>query len=111
MTASRAAYLDGMQEVLDRLRANPSIPLPPSCWALPFRAVNLDQAMAIAAALGITGRDVTSCPDEAGSWLRLRGRVGGVAVEVTAQAEPVLADPLGEPYAAWSLAGGLAVTR
>lgn len=111
MTAPRAAYLDGMQEVLDRLRANPSIPLPPSCWALPFRAVNLDQAMAIAAALGITGRDVTSCPDEEGSWLRLRGRVGAFPVEVTAADEPVLPDPLGEPYAAWSLAGEMEAAR
>jgi hypothetical protein len=111
---TRAEWVRDMRYITDRIEADESIPLPAWCWALPFRAGALDREglKAIGASLGAEDVTVEDLGEEdCLSWYRLRGHVGAVPVEVTADGGPVLLDPPGEPEAAWSLAGGLVVNR
>lgn len=98
MTATRTEVIDGLQRIVDGLRADESVPLPAACWAMPFRAdVVCDEAglAAIGRSLGAELGELERLEEEDGlPWLRLRGHVRGVLVEVTADARPVLLDPL-----------------
>ena len=91
----RAAYINGLQKLVDAMRADESIPLPVSCWAMPFRAADAAGLDCLTRSLGIEDGDADAHEEEDGSvWYRLRGHVRGVLVEVTADAGPLLLDPL-----------------
>jgi hypothetical protein len=120
MTApDRAAWTAAVRQMCDAIDADPSVPIPvwgrQFCPAV-FRADDSPEpagALAIAESLGVTEAEVKECAEEDGGWpyLEVTGKAGVLHVRITALAEPVLLDPLGEPQVAWSLAGGLVVNR
>lgn len=89
MTApDRAAAMQGLADILTRMKADPSIPAPSPCWPMTFHAPpDVDDAAALAgfaASLGVTG----TCREyeEEGSawWAEVQGYAGGIPVRVTA---------------------------
>jgi hypothetical protein len=72
---------------------------PSQNWPLVYRAPDdvctPEGVKAFAASLGIENGELSGEREEDGLfWFRLRGHVGGVAVDVTAEGGPPLLDPL-----------------
>jgi hypothetical protein len=88
MTApTRTEALADLARILDRLRADETIPVPAACWALTFHADDGASAEAIAASLGVTGRESAEYPEEDGlPWMQITGNAGVWKVRITADA-------------------------
>ena len=71
------------------------IPQPSRSWPLVFHASDEHAARVIAAALPITAAQVLpDLSDDGWPWMQITGSAGGVPVRITADAGPVLLDPL-----------------
>lgn len=95
----RAAYLDGMQRLVDVLRADESIPLPLEgrgesyalALSLPRGGFTGETFAATVRALGGTGwkQEIRRSTDGAYTWLYVTGRIDGLHVNVSANADDV----------------------
>jgi hypothetical protein len=94
MTATRAEVAVRLHEIAEAIAADESVPLPAPHWGLVFPAGHPAGLAAAARSLGIKDGELRRNQEESGEWLQLRSAAGGVAVEVTAAAGPVLPDPL-----------------
>jgi hypothetical protein len=95
VTATRAEVAKGLHALAGAIEADESIPLPASCWPLTFHAPEGTSAETVARSLGVTDWLRGGAEEEDGSsWEWLTGYVGGVHVRITADAGPVLLDPL-----------------
>jgi hypothetical protein len=90
----RAEVVEGLRQLAGRLEADESTPLPANCWPLTFRAPESVSDAAglarLAASLGVEDGRL----QEDGCSARVRGHVGGVPVEITADITARLLDPL-----------------
>jgi hypothetical protein len=94
MTATPAEAACGLRLLAAAIEAR-KLPPPAAHWHLVFRLGDLTGLDAAAASLGVTGGQVAIAAEEDGTpWLRLRGLVGGVGVELTADASARVLDPL-----------------
>jgi hypothetical protein len=95
----RAAFVKGLHRIADAIEAGESVPLPSFAWVMVFHAGPCDPAgvEAIARSLGVEDGSTELLAEEEGGlgWLRLRGHVAGVPVQVTGDAGPVL-EPLSD---------------
>ena len=96
MTApTRAEVVKGLDLLRDAIDAG-RIPVPSPCWPLVIHAAHPGELVAVARTLGLGGSGAEVAEEEDGSeWLRLRGYVGGVLVEVTADARARILDAPG----------------
>lgn len=97
LTAAEASK--ALRHVADRIEADPLIPPLSPHWPLTFRVPGVattGQLEAIGRSLGVEDAQVTPFIEEEDGqhWHRLRGRVAGFMVEVTADAGPILLDSL-----------------
>jgi hypothetical protein len=90
---ARASTAAGLRMLADAIDADEAVPLPASCWPLTFHAEGRDDLEAIARSLAVADTSVTECIEE-DCWVRLDGRIGGLRIRITADAGPVLLDPL-----------------
>ena len=97
MTAdeARAAYLDGLQKLVDRLRADDSIPLP---WdgftrelsmALKVTDESAELLAHVVASLGGTGWQQQTVRGDRTDYLYVNGHLDGLRVQVIAHADKV----------------------
>lgn len=94
MTATRAEVAAArLHQIAEAVKAG-KLPPPSPHWALVFRTGDAAGLAAAARSLGIEDGDLRRNTDESGDWLQLRSEAGGVPVEVTASAEPVLLDKI-----------------
>ena len=94
MTATRAEVAAArLHQIAEAVKAG-KLPPPSPHWALVFRTGDAAGLAAAARSLGIEDGDLRRNTDESGDWLQLRSVAGGVPVEVTASAEPVLLDKI-----------------
>lgn len=103
MTApGRAATIDALQQLVDVLRADPTIPLPVigrQYCPLTFYACESAEpagARAIAESLGVTGAEVRNLTEEHDEWpyVQVTGMLGALHVRIAAEDAPVLSVPL-----------------
>ena len=93
MTATPAEAAARLHQIAEAVKAG-KLPPPSPHWALVFRTGDAAGLAAAARSLGIEDGDLRRNTEEGGDWLQLRSAAGGVAVEVTADAGPVLADTI-----------------
>jgi hypothetical protein len=96
MTApARAQAIRDLQRIIDRLRKDPSIPAPETCWALDFHAKDAAAAEAIARSLGVRDRDRK---DFEYGWpsMRITGTVGAWKVRITADTGARVLEPVAD---------------
>lgn len=91
MTATPAEAAARLHQIAEAVKAG-TLPPPSPHWALVFRAGDAAGLAAAARSLGIEDGELRRNTEEGGDWLQLRSAAGGVAVEVTADAGPVLLD-------------------
>jgi len=97
----RAEVIGSLQALVDRLRADQSIPLPVigrQCSPLTFYAGESPEPagpLAIAASLGVTGFKVRDCAEEDDDWpyTEVTGMLGALHVRIAAEDGPVLSVP------------------
>jgi hypothetical protein len=96
MTALTAAETaKALRHLADRIEADPGIPPLSSHWPLVFQTLGVlgaEELEAIGRSLGVEDSHLSEAVQEEGGfgWHKLRGRAGGVLVEVTADAGPLL---------------------
>jgi hypothetical protein len=100
---SAAETAKALRHLADRIEADPTIPPLSPHWPLVFQTLGtLDAAQleAIGRSLGAEDAHVSEAVEEEGGfcWHKLRGRAGGVLVEVTADAGPLADVPLADAY-------------
>jgi hypothetical protein len=97
LTPAEAAK--ALRHLADRIEADPAIPPLSSCWPLVFHVTDCQTSFSLAAigrSLGAEDTEIGFGEEEDGTfWLRLRGHVGGVAVEVTADVSEQASDAPG----------------
>jgi hypothetical protein len=106
----RAAYIDGLQKLADRLRADESIPIARTGhsreYALDFGILHPiasgEEFAAIIRALGGEGWQQEVKSHSGSTWLEVRGRLSGLWVELAASAadacEPIEPQPVIERH-------------
>jgi hypothetical protein len=92
-----AEVAKGLRELADRVELTGLVPSPnwPLVFRAPDRVCKPEGVQAVAESLGVAGGETEGLTEEDGLfWYRLRGHVGAVVVDVTADGGPVLLDPL-----------------
>ena len=96
MTATPAETAAALRLIADLIESG-GIPQPSHSWPLVFHADDEHAARAIATALPITAAQVfPDLSDEGWPWMQVTGDAGGLRIRITADAGPVLLDPLPE---------------
>jgi hypothetical protein len=103
MTATRAGFCDGLEELARGLRKDPSVPLPAYGTAAFPLAIYASQDVTgaagiteMACSLGLEDWRLEDAVEDGMPYLHLRGRVGEVWVQIVADTGPRLLDPLAD---------------